>query len=161
VLLDLEFAASIRFVRADRESLRAAIVNLGTNAIEAAGLGGEVTLKTVDSQDNVGIEVGDSGKGPPPHVAETLFEPFVSTKPEGVGLGLALARQVALDHGGSLSWKREAGRTIFRLTLPAERHPVTPTDSVVHFDNPKSEIQNPKSEITQSREALPTAAPGP
>jgi nitrogen-specific signal transduction histidine kinase len=47
-----------------------------------------------------------------------LYEPFVTSKPEGVGLGLALARQVALDHGGRLSWSRAREETHFILTLP-------------------------------------------
>jgi signal transduction histidine kinase len=159
--LALEVAPSTGFVRADQESLRAAIVNLGTNAIEAAGPGGDVMLRTVRNEENVGIEVVDSGKGPPPQIADTLFEPFVSTKPEGVGLGLALARQVALDNGGSLSWKREAGRTIFRLSFPAALNTPSPTDPAVQFDNPTPEIRNSKSEISQSRKALPVAVPGP
>ena len=60
----------------------------------------------------------DDGPGPPPGLASTLFEPFVTGKPEGVGLGLALARRVASDHGGTLSWTRDDGRTRFRLTIP-------------------------------------------
>jgi nitrogen-specific signal transduction histidine kinase len=51
-------------------------------------------------------------------LANELFEPFVTSKKEGVGLGLALAHQVALDHGGELSWTRSAGATHFQLTLP-------------------------------------------
>ena len=64
------------------------------------------------------IEVVDSGPGPPPELADVLYEPFVTSKPEGVGLGLALARQVALDHGGRLSWTRSGEATRFILTLP-------------------------------------------
>ena len=106
------------FVQADLESLRAAILNLATNAIEAAGSGGAVTMKTMRSAGSVIVEIGDTGRGPAPAVADSLFDPFVTTKPEGVGLGLALARQVALDHGGSVSWRREANCTVFRLVLP-------------------------------------------
>jgi nitrogen-specific signal transduction histidine kinase len=47
-----------------------------------------------------------------------LFEPFVTGKPEGVGLGLAVSRQAAEAHGGSINWRRELGRTIFRVELP-------------------------------------------
>ena len=70
--------------------------------------------------DVVGIEVSDSGPGPPPEVAGRLFEPFVTGKPEGVGLGLAVARQVAEAHGGRITWRREPGRTCFRIELPLE-----------------------------------------
>ena len=69
------------------------------------------------------IEVTDTGPGPPPEVAETLFEPFVTSKPEGVGLGLALAHRVAVEHGGQLAWIRDGERTRFRLTLPRPNGP--------------------------------------
>ena len=64
------------------------------------------------------VEVTDTGPGPPPELAESLCEAFVTSKPEGVGLGLALAQQVASEHGGRLSWTRADGETRFRLTLP-------------------------------------------
>ena len=60
--------------------------------------------------DVVIVEVADSGPGPPPELADSLCEAFVTSKPEGVGLGLALAQRVAADHGGRLSWSREDGR---------------------------------------------------
>jgi signal transduction histidine kinase len=64
------------------------------------------------------LEVFDSGPGPAKDVAERLFEPFVTGKPEGVGLGLAVARQVAEGHGGRIGWSRAGGRTCFRVELP-------------------------------------------
>jgi signal transduction histidine kinase len=103
---------------ADRSSLRAAILNLAINAIEAAGPGGTVKLAVHSRDDFVIVEVVDSGPGPPPELADSLCEPFVTGKAEGVGLGLALAHQVAVDHGGRLSWSRADGETRFCLTLP-------------------------------------------
>jgi nitrogen-specific signal transduction histidine kinase len=64
------------------------------------------------------MTVYDSGPGPSPEVAERLFEPFVTGKPEGVGLGLAVARQIAEAHGGCICWRRDEGRTCFRVELP-------------------------------------------
>jgi nitrogen-specific signal transduction histidine kinase len=63
--------------------------------------------------------VWDSGPGPAPEIAGRLFEPFVTGKPEGVGLGLAVARQVVEAHGGRIGWERRDGRTCFRVELPA------------------------------------------
>jgi signal transduction histidine kinase len=103
---------------ADRSSLRAAILNLLINAIEAAGPGGTVRLEAHSREGQVAVEVVDSGPGPPPELADSLCEPFVTSKAEGVGLGLALAHQVALDHGGRLSWTRSNDETRFCLTLP-------------------------------------------
>ena len=105
-------------VMADAAGLRAAVLNLTMNAIEAAGPGGKVNLGASADHAEVAIEVIDSGPGPPPEVAEILLEPFVTSKPEGVGLGLAIAHQVALEHGGRLSWSRQGGETRFRLDLP-------------------------------------------
>lgn len=106
-------------VTADRESLLAALLNIALNAVEAARSGGHVTLRVRAANGQTNIEVLDDGNGPLPAVAATLFEPFVTTKPEGIGLGLALARQAAIEHGGTLTWHREANRTVFRLSLPA------------------------------------------
>jgi signal transduction histidine kinase len=103
---------------ADRSSVHAAVLNLALNAIEAAGSGGRVSLAAASDGDEVAIEVADTGPGPPPELADTLCEAFVTSKPEGVGLGLALAHQVAIEHGGRLSWTRADGETRFRLALP-------------------------------------------
>jgi len=64
------------------------------------------------------VEIRDSGPGPPPEIAANLFEPFVTGKGEGVGLGLAVARQIVEAHGGSIQWSREATITCFRIELP-------------------------------------------
>ncbi len=105
-------------VLADEPSLRAAVLNLALNAIEAAGAGGSVAIELWNDGDTRVIEVADTGPGPPAQLGETLFEPFVTGKPEGVGLGLALARHVALAHHGSVTWARDGALTRFRLTLP-------------------------------------------
>ena len=65
------------------------------------------------------VEVSDTGPGPPPAVAERLFEPFVTGREQGIGLGLAVAKQAADGHGGRIDWRREGGRTVFRVALPA------------------------------------------
>jgi nitrogen-specific signal transduction histidine kinase len=64
------------------------------------------------------LEILDNGPGPPAHLADRLFEPFVTGKSEGVGLGLAVARQVAEAHAGRLTWSRTEGWTCFRIELP-------------------------------------------
>lgn len=113
-------AAEISVV-ADVESLRAAVLNLVQNGVEAAGPGGDVELRLTERSGEAQIEVWDGGPGPSPELAEALFEAFVTSKPEGIGLGLALARQVAAEHRGKLTWRREGERTVFTLTLPESR----------------------------------------
>ncbi len=103
---------------ADGASLRAAVLNLALNAIEAAGPGGSVRIELVKDHQAMTIQVSDTGPGPPPELESTLAEPFVTGKPAGVGLGLALVRDVAEAHEGRLSWHREGPWTRFRLSLP-------------------------------------------
>jgi anti-sigma regulatory factor (Ser/Thr protein kinase) len=102
----------------DAHALQAAVLNLALNAVEAAGRGGVVEVRQADEGHWVRLEVADSGPGPTPEVAAHLGQPFVTTKPEGVGLGLLLVRQVAEEHGGTLEWRRNEGRTVFTLKLP-------------------------------------------
>jgi signal transduction histidine kinase len=102
----------------DAGQLTQLIVNVLTNAIEAAGPGGTVRVELAGRGAGAVLEVCDSGPGPPAEVAERLFEPFVTGKPEGVGLGLAVARQVALRHQGKIDWARRDGWTCFRVELP-------------------------------------------
>ena len=71
--------------------------------------------------DLAAVDVIDSGPGPPPELAETLCEPFVTSKPEGVGLGLALAQQVASDHGGKLFWTRGPAKPVLHSPFPSPR----------------------------------------
>jgi signal transduction histidine kinase len=65
------------------------------------------------------VEVRDQGSGLDPAVRDRLFEPYVSTKKRGSGLGLSLVRDVAVQHGGSVTLEeREGGGAVARLTLP-------------------------------------------
>lgn len=102
-------------------------LNVIGNAIEAAGPGGWVEVRLADGAGTMQkdgrhvIEVRDSGPGPRPDVADRLFEPFVTGKPDGVGLGLAVARQVVAAHGGAIGWHRDGGGTCFSIELPRER----------------------------------------
>jgi signal transduction histidine kinase len=107
-------------VRGNAEQLGHLFANLIGNATEAAGPGGSVELAARPSPANVEIDVTDTGPGPPAELATRLFDPFVTGKPEGIGLGLAVAKQAADAHGGTLSWHRAGDRTVFRVLLPRE-----------------------------------------
>lgn len=103
------------------------ILNVLGNAVEAAGPCGvvQVTLREetqlAPQSPLVVLEVRDSGPGLKREVADRLFEPFVTGKSEGVGLGLAVARQVAEAHGGSIRWRRQDGWTCFRIEFPQSK----------------------------------------
>jgi signal transduction histidine kinase len=92
--------------------------NVIGNAVEAAGPGGTVEVRFAASPTGAQIEVTDTGPGPPAEIAGRLFEPFVTGKVEGIGLGLAVAKQAAEAHAGRISWERRDGRTVFRIDLP-------------------------------------------
>jgi signal transduction histidine kinase len=101
------------------------VTNLLGNALDAAGPGGSVGISAQREPTLVRIEVWDDGPGPTPAIAERLFEPFVTGKEQGVGLGLAVARQVAESHGGRLWWVRREDRTVFIAEFPVEPDPIS------------------------------------
>lgn len=105
----------------DQPAVLAAVLNLTLNAVEAVDRGGHVCLLVEHTDTQVTWTVRDNGPGPAADMSALMFEPFVSTKPEGVGLGLSLAQQVAQDHGGQLQWRRIAETTEFLLTIPYHR----------------------------------------
>ncbi len=107
-------------VLADEDLLRAVVTNLLVNASEAAGQHGAVLVSTNPSPGKVAIEVHDSGPGLTAQALSTLFEPTVSFKRGGMGLGLSIARKSALLCGGDIVLvKGELGGAGFRVLLPA------------------------------------------
>jgi signal transduction histidine kinase len=103
-----------------RDALRAALVNLALNAIDATGRDGRLRIGAATAGATLVLAVEDDGPGPPEAIRDSLHEPFVTGKPEGIGLGLAVAKAVAEAHGGNLSWSRVDDWTRFVITLPLE-----------------------------------------
>lgn len=104
-----------------RAGLREVLTNLIFNAIEAMPEGGTIALSARRSDDQVVVEVADTGSGMTPEVRSRIFEPFFSTKGErGTGLGLAMVFSIVRWHGGQIDVTTEPGRgTTFRLNLLA------------------------------------------
>jgi len=101
------------------ENLRHLLSNLLTNAIDAAGADGSVRLDVAcEADSHVRLRVSDSGPGLAAEVAETAFDPFVTSKPEGIGLGLVICRRIAEDCGGTLTVQNIPGATCFEARLP-------------------------------------------
>lgn len=102
--------------------LEMAFINLVVNAIHAMeGGGGVLTVSSALRGDDVEIAVGDSGSGIPDAIQATLFEPFVTTKPEGkgTGLGLSTVLMVVERHRGRIDFTTSPQGTTFRIALPA------------------------------------------
>jgi len=120
IALEFDRAAAPIEVEADPELLRQMLMNLLLNAVEAARAGeaGRVCVHYESEGRDVLVRIGDSGPGPNPAVQSSLFEPFVSDKPDGTGLGLAVARQIAERHGGTIDWSRQGDMTWFVVRLP-------------------------------------------
>ena len=106
---------------ADKIQVQQVILNLMRNAIEAMheATRRELTISTAElPNEMVEVSVADTGPGIAPEIAAQLFHPFVTTKPQGMGVGLSISRTIVEAHGGKL-WAEPnpGGGTIFRLTL--------------------------------------------
>lgn len=101
----------------DSERLERALDELLANAIEASPAGASVVLRLGRADDGVSIEIEDAGPGVT-DAGLALFSPFVSTKPKGTGLGLAVVRRIVTDLGGEVCYERRGVRTVFRIFFP-------------------------------------------
>lgn len=124
VTIRASLSRGILVAAADRLHVEQVLLNLGHNAVEAMRDPGvterTLTFETAQSGDNaIEITVSDTGPGLPIDFANRAFEPFVSSKPNGLGLGLPLARQLVHAHRGSLTVDRRNGSGAqFKITLP-------------------------------------------
>jgi signal transduction histidine kinase len=119
VSLSRELAGDLPRIDGDEAQLRAVVHNLVRNSREAMQGGGKLTVRTRQAEGGVELVVADTGGGMPPEVLARIFEPFYTTKERGTGLGLAYARRVVAEHGGSIHCDSEPQRgTTFTLRLP-------------------------------------------
>ncbi len=108
------------FVEGDPRRLEEALLNLVGNGIEATPPGGEVVVEVRPGADEIEILVRDTGRGIPPEALRSLGTPFFTTREEGTGLGVALARSAIALHGGSLCYESEPGKgTTVTAKLPS------------------------------------------
>ena len=122
VRFDLEDA--LRAVVCDRVQIEQVVVNLLANARDALRDRPpdqrRITIRSRNDQAAVVFEVEDTGGGIAPEIIHRLFEPFVTTKTGGMGIGLSICRTIIRDHSGTIQAANlPTGGTLFRLTLPA------------------------------------------
>jgi nitrogen fixation/metabolism regulation signal transduction histidine kinase len=123
VAYDCRLAESAPPVVADQDLLKGILTNLLENAAEAAGEGGRILGVTAADGGRVAIEVHDSGPGLSEQARSSLFQPTISFKKRGMGLGLSIARKSALLNGGDIIVvKGELGGAGFRVLLPVATH---------------------------------------
>ncbi len=134
VSIDRDYDPSLPPGILDRHQVIQALLNVARNAMQAVSLNpegrGRVLLRTrALSNATIGnvrhrllasVQVEDNGPGVLPELASTLFYPLVTGRPNGTGLGLAVAQDLVTRHGGIVEYESEPGRTVFQLLLPLE-----------------------------------------
>ena len=104
----------------DEASVRSALLNLILNAVQAMPDGGTLTVRTGADENSPRVEITDTGPGMTGEQLEHVFEPFYTTKSQGLGLGMPYARKVVEQHGGTISVESRPGvGTTIRVALPA------------------------------------------
>lgn len=111
------------WAKVDHDQLRAVLVNLLLNAIEAMPRGGRLHVALATTRQEVQLTVTDTGSGIPPEILKRLFAPFVSGKPSGTGLGLCISKRIMEYHGGRITAKNRAeGGAVVAITLPVSQN---------------------------------------
>jgi signal transduction histidine kinase len=127
----------------ERSRMERVFANLFSNSLDAMPDGGRVDVVAWREDSTVLVEVSDTGPGISSEVRALLFQPFHSSKRNGLGLGLALSRQTVLDHGGDM-WADagDSGGARFCLRLEVDLHPVTPAQAAVTLQSESSVERN-------------------
>ncbi len=122
VMLEVIKNREVPTLEFDGGQIHQVLLNLLLNAVQACSEGGSVRVEFSVGEQTVTATVTDNGKGIPPDVLPNIFRPFFTTKGNGTGLGLSLARRIVEDHGGRLDASSEAGKgSQFALILPKHR----------------------------------------
>jgi two-component system sensor kinase FixL len=121
IRVQYRFDPAAALVLADRIQIQQVLLNLLRNGLEAmqASERRELHVSTSPAEDNmVAVDVADTGCGISSDVASRMFQPFVTTKRQGMGVGLSISRTIIESHGGQITVKpNPGGGTIFRFTL--------------------------------------------
>jgi signal transduction histidine kinase len=107
-------------IRGDRSKLYQVFDNILSNAIDALGPVGTVELRILDKNEYVTVECSDDGHGIPEEIRDNLFDPFFTTRPKGIGLGLSITYEIVCAHEGTIEITSSPTKgTIVTVRLPA------------------------------------------
>lgn len=130
--ISLDYDPSVPDVFVDRDQMVQAILNVVRNAVQALEDGGHIDLRTrVERQFTIAgkrhrlvarLDITDNGPGIPPELAEQIFYPMVTGRPDGTGLGLSITRTLIQRQGGSIAFESRPGKTTFSIWLPVGTH---------------------------------------
>ena len=111
-------------VEHDPGQIHQVVLNLLLNAVQATDPGGSVNVEFDEDDESVTVTVADTGKGIPPEILSNIFRPFFTTKGEGTGLGLSLAKRIVEDHAGRIEVSSRVGQgSRFSIVLPKVKQP--------------------------------------
>jgi PAS domain S-box-containing protein len=118
--IDFHLEPGLPAVTADRVQIEQVLINLMHNAMDAMAAAPvrHLTLATRRNRQAIEVIVTDTGHGIPDHLADMLFQPFVTTKETGMGIGLAISREIIKAHDGEIAASSHEGLTTFRFSLP-------------------------------------------
>jgi signal transduction histidine kinase len=117
IKVKFEFPDALSPVMVDEDKIKQAILSICKNAVEAMPSGGVLTFRAYESEGGIFLEIADTGAGIPKGLE--IFEPFLTTKPLGSGLGLPIVGQIISAHKGTIDYASEAGKgTTFKIGLP-------------------------------------------
>jgi signal transduction histidine kinase len=109
-------------VEHDSDQIHQVLLNLLLNALQAIDVNGRIAVTVKTQGTNAIVEVSDNGRGIAPNHLPNIFRPFYTTKGDGTGLGLSLARRIVEDHQGRIDVTSAVGRgTTFAVVLPLQR----------------------------------------
>lgn len=126
ITLAESYQSDLQKIPADADQLKQLVLNLVLNAIDSMPSGGQLKIETLrvqnkENRDWVEIKIFDTGSGIPQEIKDTLFDPFVSGREAGIGLGLSIAHQIMQQHGGWIDVQDNPdGGTIFIIALPIQ-----------------------------------------
>jgi two-component system NtrC family sensor kinase len=111
-------------VRADKDQIQQALINIILNAIDATDPGGVVTVSTIHlpSDEAIEVAISDTGSGISDEEIHKIYDPFFTTKDSGTGLGLAITHGIVTRHGGVIKAKSKPGQgTTFTIRIPVDK----------------------------------------